>query len=282
MILKAGPDTWQQVPTPGIPAGSAVLTDVIFARDADGWATGYLVRDGSSQHQPLVLHWDGTAWATTVIPWAEGASAVPRSIAVADDGAVWIAGTQLLPEVGDAQAFVAHAAAGPEGAWTIHDRLPINEGRSELFSIVASADGALVSGVAPDQAFLLQTCTDSTADQEGQGADADEAGEDAAGPPNASAAAGGIVARQDRTRGTRHGTPVAAAGRRASAAPAGPAQGLPHPRCRQESRAGCQDAHARGARRRPRCQRLRRRLRVVARRPAAPADGWAGRLQPRS
>ena len=59
-----------------------------------------------------------------MIPWAEAVSAVPRSIAVADDGGVWLAGTQLLPDVGDAQAFIAHAA-GLDGPWTIHDRLPI-------------------------------------------------------------------------------------------------------------------------------------------------------------
>jgi len=159
LILKAGPSAWEQVATPKVPGGSAVLTDVTFTRDADGWATGYLIRDGSSQHEPLVLHWDGSAWSSRVIPWAEAVSAVPRSIAVANDGGVWLAGTQLPPDVGDAQAFVAHAA-GLDEPWTIHDRLPINAGRSELFSIAATAEGALVSGTAPDQAFLLQTCDD--------------------------------------------------------------------------------------------------------------------------
>lgn len=214
LVLRAGPDAWEQVATPKVPAGSAVLTDVVFRRDTDGWASGYLIREGSSQHQPLLLHWDGTAWTATVIPWAEGASAVPRSIAIGDDGAVWMAGTQLLPDVGDAQAFVAHAPAGADGEWTIHADLPINDGRSELFSIVATADGALVSGVAPDQAFLLQTCADSgpagaggdDADSEPDGADDDATSGDGAAGPGAETAGTADAVTEDGSLARADGT----------------------------------------------------------------------------
>ena len=159
LILRAAGRRWQPVSAPEVPEGIGVLTDVDFRGHADGWAAGYLVPAGGSVHEPILFHWDGSGWNDVPVTWSAGVSYLPRSLALADDGGIWMAGTRLLPDQGPPQGFVAHAVDGAAGPWTVSaDMLPVGE-RSEAFAVAATREGAIVSGVSGRDAFVIEaTC----------------------------------------------------------------------------------------------------------------------------
>ncbi len=165
LILKSGRDGWVNAAASSLPAGSAAFTDVTFDASGKGWATGYLVPEGASRYRPLVAQQDGAAWVVTQIPWPDDVSGIPRSIAVSADGGIWLAGTMLRPGSSDSSGFVAQSEDGAGADWQIHDALPLVEPGSELFSVAATATGAVVSGVDAmgRQAVLLETCAEPLA-----------------------------------------------------------------------------------------------------------------------
>ena len=149
-----------------LPAGSGALTDVDFVSPREGWSVGYLVRSGSSRHEVMLQRWDGQAWHLEPLPWARSLSAIPRSLDVAANGDIWIAGS-VLQEGSGARAFVAHR--DPTG-WRVHtDVLPADVG-SEIFSIAALGDGAIAAGELDSAAIVLVTCNDMDGPSDASGA----------------------------------------------------------------------------------------------------------------
>ncbi len=89
---------------PSTTVGDSHLSGVAAASSADVWAVGDY--DVGSAHQPLLLHWDGTAWNVVpspniTVPW-EGV----RDVAVVSSTDVWVVGSYLLN--GTTEALALH------------------------------------------------------------------------------------------------------------------------------------------------------------------------------
>ncbi|MFV2063214.1 MAG: FG-GAP repeat domain-containing protein, partial [Chloroflexota bacterium] len=154
LVAKLKGNGWETSRGAALPAGNGALTDVQFSSRRDGWAVGYNVPEGSSRYEVVLERWDGKAWSLVPLPWAADISAVPRSVAVDDEGRVWIAGT-LLQEGTGARGFVARREGD---TWRLDDDLLPAEPGSELFSVAVLGDGAIVAGVAGSDAVVLATC----------------------------------------------------------------------------------------------------------------------------
>ena len=147
---------WRDVAGAALPLGSAVLSDLAFRRGRDGWAVGYLVPEGSSRHELLMQHWDGTTWTRVPLPWAAERSGVLRSVSVdADADAVWVAGTWLPTGEQEAQAFVAGRS---DDIWRVHD-LPSGPGeRSDMWTVSALDGGAVAAAETSSGMVVIATC----------------------------------------------------------------------------------------------------------------------------
>lgn len=155
-IGRRGRKGWVRLPSPTLPSGTAVLTDVAFRRAADGWAVGYLAERGSDRHTVFLLRWDGRRWKRAALPWAADFAALPRSISVAGDGTLWIAGTQAATEQREARGFIAH---GSGREWRV-DVLAVTEDiRSEVMDVEPTRSGAVAAGVVGGTALILHACT---------------------------------------------------------------------------------------------------------------------------
>jgi hypothetical protein len=154
-IVRRAGSRWQAVKGPRLPAGVAVLTDVAFRSARDGWAVGYLAAAGSDRHTAILAHWDGSAWTRRPLPWAEDVAAIPRAVAVDDDGAVWVAGTQPANDQREARGFIAHQQGG---AWTV-DVLGVPSAvRSEVMDIATTRWGVVAAASVAASLLVLRSC----------------------------------------------------------------------------------------------------------------------------
>jgi hypothetical protein len=138
-----------------LPAGAAVLTDVEFGGRAEGWTVGYLVADGSSRYEVVLERWNGKHWKRKAVPWAEEISAIPRSVAVGDDGDLWVAGTILADDEDTSRGFIASRSSGE---WRLRTLDIPNGVDSQVMSVAATKGGAVATGVIGSTSFLLETC----------------------------------------------------------------------------------------------------------------------------
>lgn len=167
LILRRKGSPWQAVEGAPLPQGTAVLTDVDFARAERGWAAGYLIEAGTSAHRAILLRWDGTTWAREELPWADRMSAIPRAVSVTRDGQVWIAGTRLATDGREPRGFVAHRD-GAAGEWRMR-MLGVRAGvRSEMLAVAATRSGAVASGTAAASAVVIRSCPDGEGATEGR------------------------------------------------------------------------------------------------------------------
>ena len=96
-------DSWVRVRVPKPEPGrfvSTVLTDVEVVRSDDVWAVGYWSMVPDAPPSPLIMHWDGTAWASIDSPvlgtWSE-----LLGVSASSPGDVWAIGNTEV-RVGDA------------------------------------------------------------------------------------------------------------------------------------------------------------------------------------
>lgn len=156
-ILKRQNGGWKRVKAAGLPAGSAVLTDVSFRRGNDGYAVGYLAAKGSDKHRAILQRWDGSGWSNVDLPWSGDFAALPRSVSVSDDGQVWIAGTQPANDRREPRGFIAHLEGG---SWEV-DTLDVPADiRSEVMSIAATRWGAVAAANVGASLLVLKSCSD--------------------------------------------------------------------------------------------------------------------------
>ena len=59
---------WQVQTIISMPGDSVQLNGVAAVSRSDAWAAGGVAPTGSSRYQPLLVHWDGTAWRTVTLP----------------------------------------------------------------------------------------------------------------------------------------------------------------------------------------------------------------------
>jgi hypothetical protein len=143
-----------------LPRGRAVLTDVEFRTGGDGWAVGYLAAKGSDRHIVILEHWDGTRWSRQPLPWAQDVAAVPRSVSVAEDGKLWVAGAQVANDQREARGFIAHFDGA---AWRVDVLGVPAEVRSEVMDVAATTSGAVAVASVAASLLVLQSCQDAAA-----------------------------------------------------------------------------------------------------------------------
>jgi hypothetical protein len=103
-ILRYDGATWQTVPAPAFPAGSANDLEAIDMRTADdGWAVGESSTGTSAQ--PLILRRQGGRWIGSAAPKATRGGLA--AVAAAGAGDVWAVGTSTDP-TGVAHGLVLH------------------------------------------------------------------------------------------------------------------------------------------------------------------------------
>jgi hypothetical protein len=96
---------WQVQAIISMPGDSVQLNSVAAVSRSDAWAAGGVAPTGSSRYQPLLVHWDGTAWQTVTLP--------ARILAVLGPG-------QGLSVIGAWRAGGFWAFDGLNGTWLRH------------------------------------------------------------------------------------------------------------------------------------------------------------------
>jgi hypothetical protein len=135
----ASAGVWHAVPLPGSVTGPAMLDWVTATSAVDAWAVGGDSMTSLTAGTPLVLHWDGNAWAKMPLPavawsglltsvaasspsnaWAVGRDTAGLSHVLHWDGQAW----RQVPFPGDADPSLdlRAVAAGAHGtAWLVGD-----------------------------------------------------------------------------------------------------------------------------------------------------------------
>ncbi len=67
-VREAASGGWQVRAIISMPGDSVQLNSVAAVSRSDAWAAGGVAPTGSSRYQPLLVHWDGTAWRTVRLP----------------------------------------------------------------------------------------------------------------------------------------------------------------------------------------------------------------------
>ena len=124
---------WGVVAMPAV-AGASALAAVSAPSDGEAWAVGSTTPTDGGAAQPLIEHWDGTAWQVVPGPAVDGAAldgvwstgtADAWAVGTADgrplawhwDGSVWSA--LPSPEAFGLPALSAVAGTGPDDVWAV-------------------------------------------------------------------------------------------------------------------------------------------------------------------
>jgi hypothetical protein len=154
LMLRWNGKTWSQVALPKLTA-PASLTGVSAASASDAWAIGTddtVEGPGGFTGKAVVLHWNGTAWASVAFP--DSASAAVNAIAVAPNGTAWLVGStdatsdtsSVLVEEWNGKAWtVIQTGLGNTGAWANNVRVAAD---GDVWVVGAEQGGPLDSNVA--------------------------------------------------------------------------------------------------------------------------------------
>jgi hypothetical protein len=85
--------SWVQVPTPSPSKGTNQLTGVSGSSPADVWAVGFIQAGDDAVDQPLIEHWNGTAWTAAEVPASRAASL--DAVVAIDKADAWAVGTHF-------------------------------------------------------------------------------------------------------------------------------------------------------------------------------------------
>lgn len=94
---------WRDVPLPELPSDYWYLNAVRAVSADDVWAAGY---DGASG-SPLLMHYDGSSWEQVDAGGVTDLPGEAQSLAVTEEGEVWLVGEDWSPEDGSTRALVA-------------------------------------------------------------------------------------------------------------------------------------------------------------------------------
>jgi hypothetical protein len=157
-IVKRVGGSWKTVKPAALPGGAAVLTDLTFRAGNDGYAVGYLTPKGTDKSRAILQRWNGSSWSNVDLPWADDFSALPRSVSVAEDGQVWIAGTQPANDRREPRGFIAHLDGD---GWEVSLLDVPSDVRSEVMAIAATDSGAVAAASVGASLLVLQSCGDA-------------------------------------------------------------------------------------------------------------------------
>jgi hypothetical protein len=155
LILKRAGGNWKKFKAASLPAGPGAFTDVDFLFGKNGYAVGYIAKNGAENHRVILHHWDGKSWKRVPLPWAGDFTAVARSVSVGKDGTIWIAGTKTATEDRDARGFIAH---GKDGVWRVDSLRTTADVRSEIMAVAATDQGAIATASIGASLMVLEAC----------------------------------------------------------------------------------------------------------------------------
>ena len=159
-------------------AGRASVMDLWFSSATDGYAAGFIERDGGG-YEPLVQHWNGVSWSSVDTSWAAGRSIALAAVSVDSSGRLVVAGA----EVGQQRRDIV-ALHDPSG-WHVSSRSSGSsaDDRGNLTDTAPITNGTVAVGYSDGNPASLMSCTTSPGaepalsavpDVEPQAVDADE------------------------------------------------------------------------------------------------------------
>jgi hypothetical protein len=107
LVTRWDGNSWHTVPSPN-PGTLANQLNAVAARATDDvWAVGH-ASSAADRSDPLVLHWDGSAWTQVPTPVTPGLRNELLSIALAGPDSLWAVGTSFRTETADQTSLVLH------------------------------------------------------------------------------------------------------------------------------------------------------------------------------
>ncbi len=143
---------WRSVALAAHPSGRSVLTDLAFRTADDGWAAGWVEPDSGGGYEPILQHWNGTAWTSVAVPWAADRSVVLTAVDVDGTGRVTVTGT----DVGERSAALVATLYG--AAWSQLTLTPATMSRAVATDAAALTAGAVVAGFSDAGPFSIISC----------------------------------------------------------------------------------------------------------------------------
>lgn len=137
-------------------AGRASVMDVWFSSATDGYAAGFIERDGGG-YEPLIQHWNGISWSAVDTSWAAGRSIAIAAVSVDSSGSLVVAGAEIGQQRRDIVAVL-----NPAG-WQVSS-LSTGSGttdRGNLTDTEPITNGTLVVGYSDGDPASLMSCTTS-------------------------------------------------------------------------------------------------------------------------
>jgi hypothetical protein len=145
LILHWNGTVWKQVPSPNPSSAGNPLTGVAATSARNAWAVGASFRPFGGE-RPLILHWNGTAWRSVVVPkhldgiiggvaatsasnaWAVGSPFVVGGPFILHwNGTAWR--RVVIPKPGIREILSGVAATSARNAWAVGSSFPTERGQ---------------------------------------------------------------------------------------------------------------------------------------------------------
>ncbi len=93
LIMRWNGFAWNKVTSPNAPnSGDNVLNAVAVVSSTDAWAVGYYIDSSTSKKRTLIVHWNGSQWATVSSPNASSYDNNLQGLTVVNSTNVWASG----------------------------------------------------------------------------------------------------------------------------------------------------------------------------------------------
>ncbi len=155
LILHWNGTTWQRASTPAVATFATQLSGIAAGSPSDVWAVGQFY-SGADADQPLILHWDGTAWTRATLPgagsktetlfgvtsvsptdaWAVGrgpclgpsGNCPSKTLTMHWNGSSWtVVGSVSVADNTDQNSLTGVAAISASNVWAVGDYFPAAE-----------------------------------------------------------------------------------------------------------------------------------------------------------
>ena len=135
-------------------AGRASVMDLWFSSATDGYAAGFIERDGGG-YEPLIQHWDGVSWSAVDTSWAANRSIALAAVSVDSAGRLVVAGAEIAQQRRDI------VAVDDPAGWQVTS-LSTGSGTSDRGNLTDTApitNGTIVVGYSEGHPASLMSCT---------------------------------------------------------------------------------------------------------------------------
>jgi hypothetical protein len=178
LILRWNGTAWQIVPSPNLGTNANILYDVDVLAPGNAWAVGLGDSTSIQSGDPLIEHWNGSAWSLAQSPSTGSGFAQLSGVAGVAANDVWAVGTraghtlvehwngstwQIVPSPdgpGGSNSLEAVAAIAADNVWAVGasgSRVLVEHWNGTAWSVVSAPNGALSNSVLTDMVALSAT-----------------------------------------------------------------------------------------------------------------------------